>query len=445
MKLWKHQIEMIDYALEHSVSLFDCGMGTGKSRSVVEIINRTKPGNILIVCPLAVVSAWENQLNLYSEISYTAVFLNIGGVKKKQAQSETARLLAIARGEPGIHVVNYETVWRQPYADWVMKQRWGLIVADECHALKSPGGKASRFFARLGRKADRVLGLSGTPLPHSVLDAYGLYRFLDPSIYGTNYHHFKTTYAVFGGFENRQVISYKNMDRFTERLNKIRLYVSRDVLDLPEAVHTRIDVVLPPAVMKIYRSLEEDFYAAVDTGEVTASNALTKLLRLQQVTSGHVATDDGGVVQLHNEKAAAIGSVIDGIEKDEAVVIFCRFRHDLKTCHGMAGEVGRGSCELSGSRKELESWGQDKNVLAAQIRTAREGIDLTYARYCFYYSIGYSLAEYEQSLARSHRPGQTRTVFYYHVVAKGTIDEKVYAALKERKNVIDSILGIKRA
>jgi hypothetical protein len=68
------------------------------------------------------------------------------------------------------------------------------------------------------------------------------------------------------------------------------------------------------------------------------------------------------------------------------------------------------------------------------------GIDLSRAAYAFYYSLGFSLGDYEQSLARLRRPGQTRCVRYYHLVAPGTVDEQVYAALRERRSVIEAVL-----
>ncbi len=437
MKLWKHQEEMIAFALTKKNSLWHCGMGTGKTRAAIEVIGAINPALTLITCPLAVVSVWQKQLCQFAQFSYTAAFLLKGSVKQKMEKAEETLRLAAVRNEPFIVVINYESAWRPPFNTWALTKRWDIIIADECHALKAPGGKASRYFARLRHTAKKILGLSGTPIPHSPLDAYGLYRFLDPSVFGKNYHLFKTTYAVYGGYENRQVIAWRNQEDFAAKFNSIRIHVTRDVLDLPPAIHNHIEIELPPAVMKTYRSLEKDFYAAVDAGEITVNNALTKLLRLQQITSGHIITDDGETNFLHNEKGRHLQEILEGIEADEPIVILCRFRNDLKICHDVAAKLGRHSVELSGNRKELDQW---KDILVAQIRTAREGIDLTYARYCFYFSLGFSLSEYEQSLAREHRPGQTRTVFYYHLIAKSTIDAKIYKALKSRADVINSIL-----
>jgi len=76
-----------------------------------------------------------------------------------------------------------------------------------------------------------------------------------------------------------------------------------------------------------------------------------------------------------------------------------------------------------------------------QIQSGGLGIDCSRAAYAFYYSIGFSLGDYQQSLARLHRPGQTRCVRYYHLVCKDSVDEQVYAALRSRQNVIEAVLA----
>jgi SNF2 family DNA or RNA helicase len=107
----------------------------------------------------------------------------------------------------------------------------------------------------------------------------------------------------------------------------------------------------------------------------------------------------------------------------------------------VARELGREYAEVSGERKDLERWQRgDATILGVQIQSGGVGIDCSRACYAFYYSLTFSLGDYEQSLARLRRPGQTRCVRYYHLVATGTVDEQVYAALRARRNVIEAVL-----
>jgi SNF2 family DNA or RNA helicase len=132
---------------------------------------------------------------------------------------------------------------------------------------------------------------------------------------------------------------------------------------------------------------------------------------------------------------------------DEPVVVFCRFRQDIISIQTAAVKAKRKVAELSGHQNDLIAWQCERNgatVLAVQIQAGALGIDLTRAAYCVFYSTGLSLGDYEQSLARLDRPGQTRSVTYIHLLASGTIDEKVHKAFRQKRNVIEDILKGKK-
>ncbi|MCK9326896.1 MAG: SWF/SNF helicase family protein, partial [Bacteroidales bacterium] len=191
-----------------------------------------------------------------------------------------------------------------------------------------------------------------------------------------------------------------------------------------------------------YKSLESDFWAGIGTGEITATNALVKLIRLAQLTGGTLLTDDGKEVEVSSAKKALLDEVMEDMETEEPVVVFARFRKDLDRIAETAAKLGRKSYELSGRRNELKLWQEDTtgSVLAVQEQAGGVGISLVRARYCIYYSVGYSLGDYEQSLARIHRPGQSRGVLYVHLLTEQSIDEAVYGALDARRDVVEAIL-----
>lgn len=295
------------------------------------------------------------------------------------------------------------------------------------------------YCARLGLKPRRKLCLTGTPMPHSPLDVYGQYRFLDPGIFGTSFARFKARYAVFGGFHNKQVKGYQNQDELQKRFYSIAFRVEkRDVLDLPPVTHNVRFCELGAATRKVYNEMEYTFYTEVKEHVITASNALVKLLRLQQVTSGHIEE----IGDLGWEKTKLLEDVLEDFQQDEAVVVFCRFDRDLDRVRDVAHRSGREYYELSGRARGLGAWQASKSgdILGVQIRSGGVGIDLTRARYAIYYSLGFSLGDYDQSLARLDRPGQTRPVSYYHLVAKNTVDQKVYQALRDRQDAVKAVL-----
>ena len=441
--LWDHQRRAVDFALDRKATLLHMGLGTGKSRVAIEVAERAEAKRILILCPLSVCDAWLDQFSKFSPDSQVAI-LNRGSVAKKATRAKRAAESASAFGEPFVCVVNYESARNQPLSQWLMGQRFDLLVLDESHRIKSPAGKTSRWVSRLAKTCGKRLALTGTPMPHSPLDVYAQFRALDPQLFGWSFVQFRRKYAVMGGFQLKQVISYTRLDDLRERMGRITFQASRDVLDLPDAIHEQRIVDLSPKARRMYAEMETDFRTSVREGEVTAANALVKLLRLQQLTSGRVTVEtdtSADLVKIDDAKEKALADLFTDLPLDEPVVVFGRFKADLAAVHAAAKASGRESLELSGSRRELKEWQRgDAPVLSVQIQSGGTGIDLTRAAYCVYLSTGFSLGDYEQSLARVHRPGQSRSVAYYHIVARDTVDEKVYGALRARKNIVEAIL-----
>jgi len=442
---WRHQLQAYWFAHDLPAAMLYMFMGTGKTKVAVDLIINRKHKLVLIACPKSVVSVWPKEFKKHAgNDMYEVLPLSSNDIKKRTEAAKTFVRLQHTLGKQAIIVANYEMIWREPFASWLMTAGVDLVVCDESHRIKAPGSKVSAFLAKLADRVPYRLCLTGTPMPHSPLDVYGQYRFLDKGIFGTSFTKFRARYAVtvpLGDTGALKITGYQNQDELQEKFYSIAYRADQDVLDLPEAVHMTRDVELSAKTMRIYRDLEKDFYAQIDSGEVTISNALTKLLRLQQVCSGYVPSDDGQILHVGDEKADVLADTLGDIDINEPVVVFCRFRQDLDRVREVCEKLGRSYAELSGRCNQLAEWQAGKyNTIAVQIQAGGVGVDLTRACYNIYYSVGCSLGDYEQSLARSHRPGQTRTTFFIHIVATDTVDEKIYRSLEQKKEVVQAIL-----
>jgi SNF2 family DNA or RNA helicase len=439
-ELWDHQREAFALAFHKPAAMLAMDMGCGKSAVAVALVCTHRAHRTLVICPLSVIGVWPRQFALHGALAYNVLTLDdrYRSVALKAAALKTALDSSFGL----VAVVNYESVWREPMNKLLLKQQWDYVILDESHRIKSPTGVASRFIAKLRDRATRRLCLTGTPMPHSPLDIFGQYRFLDPSIYGTSFTLFRANYAVMGGYNNYEVVRYQHMAEFNHRFYAIAYRVmADDVQSLPEQVFTERYCTLSERARKLYNDLDRDFYAAVASGEVTAGNALTKLLRLQQLTSGYLVTDEGEQVPVDDSKLKALREVLEDIPPEEPVVIFCRFTRDVQAIKALCETLERPPAELSGHLKELEVWQHgERNALVAQINAGGLGIDATRARHQIYFSLGFSLGDYEQSLKRIHRPGQTRKVLYTLLLAEGTVDERVRDALMARREVIQFVL-----
>jgi SNF2 family DNA or RNA helicase len=438
---WRHQEAAFRFALEKRGVLLDMFMGTGKSKVAVDLVIARRHQRTLIVCPKKVIDVWPEQFSIHATCSVAVCPLKKGSVESRTSEMNRILNLAQARKQPAVIVINYESAWREPFASAAGRVGFDLLVMDESHRIKAPGGKASRYLARLSRLIPWRMGLTGTMMPHSFLDVYAQYRAIDARVFGTNFNAYKHQYGIFGGFGGYELKGVQNKEELHAKIYSIAYHAGKDVLDLPEEMHITYKCDLTPLARKVYSDLYKNFVAGVQNGTVTVYNALTKLLRLQQCTSGYAKLDDGREVQIDQSKYELMVDTVEDSDAAEPWVIFCKFTHDVEAVHRMAQELGRSSLELSGKSDELEKWQMgEAPILAVQIQAGGLGVDLTRARYCGYYSKGFSLGDYQQSLARVHRPGQKRPVTYYHWIAENSIDEQVEGSLKHKSEVIADIL-----
>jgi SNF2 family DNA or RNA helicase len=446
---WRHQLAAFVFCLRHfALGLFGLllamGMGTGKTLVAFMVMLERRAKRTLILCPLRVVPVWVTQLERHVGIPLVVAALDdsVSSVKRKQELAAEKMRLAEARGVPFVCIINYDSFWREPFNEWAEKLRWDLFIMDEAHRIKAPGGKASLACKRMRLRALVRLAMTGTPMPHGPLDCYGVTRPLDQTVFGPSFAAFRQKHAVLGGYQNKQVIGFQKLDELEKALSRIMFRVGKEVLDLPPETHVTYHCDLVGEAVRVYRDLEEDFVAQVRNGVVTAANAMVKLLRLQQVTGGCVPTDDGVGHRIDTSKQKLLADTLEDIGAEEPVVVFCRFHADLDAIHEACQSLGYKSLELSGRRDEIGQWQSgEAQVLAVQISAGGVGVDLTRARYSIYYSLSFSLGEYDQSLSRVHRPGQTRPVEHIHLVARNTVDTKIMRALEKRAEVVQAILA----
>lgn len=442
-KPWKHQREAACFCIEQQpeAAMLAMGMGCGKSLSVLYTVALEQHRTVLILCPKSVLGVWRREIERHFAGEHTVLVLDKGTTKTKADQLRRVRPHGVL-----FVVVNYDTAWREPLANDLIAFRFDCVIADESHRLKAPGGKSSRWAGMLGRSVGRRVCLTGTPMPHSPLDLYGQFRFLAPQVFGTSFTRFRARYALTHKDFPSKVMQWLNQDELQVKFHQQSFVCTADdVLDLPELTHNVRTCTLSAKSARVYRELEKDFVAQVEAGTVTIANALTKLLRLQQVTSGFVGGegDDGErfVEQLGDDKAQLLSDLLS--DTDEPAVVFCRFRGDLDAVERVASNLGRSYAELSGRRRDaIDEHANmvDVQIAGVQIASGGVGIDLTRAALGIYYSLGFSLGDYLQSIARLHRPGQLRPTRLFHLVAEGTVDEAVYRALEKREEVVTSIM-----
>ena len=445
--LRRHQVAGYHFAMQRDSALLAHEMGSGKSFTTVAVVNNRNCRAVLILCPVSVRGVWRREFAKWSAINYEVIVLEKGTVARKIKEAAERTLLAEAHGKPFVVVTNYESARDKKFVAWAKLRKWDMVIADESHRAKSHDSSTSKQLAEIGKCAKYRLALTGTPMPHSPLDIFGQFRFLDAGIFGTSFTAFRGEYAITGALGAYHIVGYRNLEQLAQRMNLLthEVKMSDTDIELPPVSHIRRSCEIEDR--KGYDDLCEEMIAQVDDGTITASNALVKLLRLQQWTSGVVVDDDGVERMTGTEKRGLLEDLLEDLPRDRPVVVFCNFIRSLDIVAEVVTKSGRKFGEISGRRKDLTANSEfppDIDVLAVQYQAGGVGIDLTRANYAICYDHTWNMGNNDQAMARVHRPGQVHPTFIYHLIVENTIDDVVVRALERKRDVVEGVLEFLR-
>ena len=445
---FQHQVAAFNMAITRPSFAALMEQGCGKTAVAIAAagyrFQRGEVRRVLVVAPASVVPVWPVEFNLHADFPHDVRPLEGSTQKRSEVLKKWAPDPAVLQAV----VINYEATWRmdEALAAW----RPDMIICDESQRIKTPGARQSKAMARLGTIARYRMILTGTPVSQGPLDFYSQYRFLDRNIFGTSYYAFRARYALMGGYENRQVIGYQNLDDLVQKAHNIAFRCRKaDCLDLPEQIDQVLFCDLEREAQRIYDQLVKESVAELSDEEVViAPNVLSRLLRLSQVTGGFLRVDEQTSLVSRAKMGLLEETLDDLLDAGKKVVVFARFIPELMAItkllisKGISHSLIYGETPMDNRGRMVEDFqtNPDVKVFVAQIQTAGLGITLHAADTAIFYSLDYSFANYDQCRARIHRIGQKNKCTYIHLVARMTVDEKVLAALAEKKSLADQVV-----
>ena len=425
-------------------------MGTGKTLVSIAVAGYLykwgEISRVLVVAPKSVLGVWQEEFAAVADFPYTLTVLR-GTVEQKKQQ-----LCKLPCQGLSVVVVNYESTWRM--TDELLSYNADLAVADEGHKIKDSRTKQSKAMHHLGDKARYKMLLSGTPITNSELDVFSQYRFLDPEVYGSTFYSFRKKFFYMGGYRDFTPIFREKMrSDFMKQLHSIAFRVTKsESLDLPVQTEEIITVELEEDVAQLYETVERNSYAEMADSEVTASNILTKILRLSQITGGFLSDDSGLINSVSHAKLNALSDIVDSVMAErKKLVIMAHFRPELDAIQKLLEGKKIGYAVVRGGTKgcdsEIYRFQRDERcrVFLGQIASAGVGITLTAASTMVFFSLDYSYANYRQARDRIHRLGQKEVCHYIYLACRGTIDNKVLRALQEKRDLAKMIIDDYRA
>lgn len=412
-----------------------------------------KVERLLIVAPTSVVAVWPKELQEYAKFKYTCKTL-LG--EKKQRLKQIDDLIKFPFKALKVAVINYESTWRPEILEKLKEFDADMVIADESQRIKTYDAAQSKAMHELGDQARYKLILSGTPVQTAAIDIWSQYRFLDKSVFGDNFFKFRGRYAIMGGYGNKKIVGYKDLEGLIKKEHSIAFRVTKDeALDLPEQTFETRKIQFSQKEKNLYERIKKDSYAELDGGgHITATTVLTRLLRLQQLAGGFLVQDDAQKPQLVSRaKLDALADIIEDyvIGSGKKLVIFARFIAEVKAIMELAEKV------LPKELKQVAIYGDIKKedrggivkqfqedtstvLFIGQIDTAGTGITLTAADTCVYYSKNFNYATYSQSLSRIHRIGQRNCCTYIDLEIEGTIDELISKALSRKEDMAKTVV-----
>jgi SNF2 family DNA or RNA helicase len=332
-----------------------------------------------------------------------------------------------------------------------------MMAIDESTTIKTPNSKRSKNTEKTGKMAKYRRIMTGSPVTKSPMDLYQQCAFLsDACLDSPSYYAFQARYAVvverrLASHSFKQIVGYRKLDELKEKLDRFSFRVKKEeCLDLPDKLYVKREVDLTDEQVRAYEQMKVMALAQFEQGMMSTVNALTQLMRLHQITCGHVKLDNGTIMSLPNKRVDELLSIVE--ETDGKMIIWATYRHDidaikiaLQKDYGMES-VGTyyGDTEEDERQRVVAEFQNPESKLRFFVgnpSTGGYGLTLTAANVVVYYSNSFDLEKRLQSEDRAHRIGQTKNVTYIDLIAVKTIDEKIVKALRDKIDISTQVLG----
>ncbi len=463
-KPFAHQLKALEMSWDKKVFAYFMEMGTGKSKVLIDNIamlyDKGRINGALIIAPKGVYKTWTDEQipdHMPEHIEKEVVLWESTAGKKKE---EELQKLYKSSYDLHILVMNVEALSTKKgkiFAAKFLSCHESMMAIDESTTIKNPTAIRTKSILDLGKDVKYKRILTGSPVTKSPLDLFTQCFFLDPWLLDQqSYYSFKTRYAItkqinVSGRTIQIVSGYKNLGELSNQLKPFSFRCLKDdCLDLPAKTFMKRIIQLTDEQQKVYDQMKKLALAELNGKLTTTVNAITQIMRLQQITCGSFKSDDGTIQKLKNNRLSELMNVLS--EMEGKAVIWAHWREDISNIvEAIKKEYGDnsvvtyyGSTSMDDRQKAIKSI-QDADspvrFVVGTPQTGGYGITLTGASTMIYYSNGYDLEKRQQSEARIDRIGQTKNMTYIDIIAEKTIDEKIVTALRNKVNIATQVMG----
>lgn len=411
-------------------------MGSGKTATTLMaldelIFDRFEISKVLIIGPKRVIeTTWPDEIQKWQQ-SKDFRFSVISGSAKKRQEAVQA--------DAEIYLIGKENVV------WLIEQTgkawpFDMVIIDELSTFKNPQAKRFKALRTVISGSKRFVGLTGTPTPKGIPDLWAQIYLMDSGErLGRTLTSFRQHYLKPGRMNGYTVYNWLVQPGATEKIHK-------KIADICMSIDEKEYATLPDlqiidqlvdlgSELKKYQTFKKELVLPISADEsVLASNAGTLCGKLLQFTSGQIYTEDGQTATLHSHKLEALDSLMESANGN-SVLIFYWFKHEEQRISEYLKKKGYTGKTIS-DKDAIQSWNRgDLDYLLLQPSSAGHGLNLQQGGHiAIWYSLpNWNLELYQQANARIYRQGQKEKVLIYHLMAKGTIDQDMLKALKNKE------------
>ncbi len=415
-------------------------MGLGKTIQTLALLSYVKHkkelGLVVAVCPVTTLPNWQRETTRFAPQFKT--ILHTGQDRMKDAKTLSQYDIIFV----SYHILRNDLeIFSQLEID--------TLVLDEAHHIKNHYTEI--FKAVRSIQAKHRLTLTGTPVENNILELWAQMDFLNPGLLGSR-EWFQRKF--------RKAVEIEHDETATERLRRtISPFILRrkkeDVLkDLPGKQEITFYSEMNKKQAAIYEThktyFKEKIKKSIETAGLTKSSMeiLTALLRMRQIALFPELVDK----KFKDAESGKFEQFIDLIEEvlseKHKILVFSQFTEALSIIRRHLDQTHHSYSYLDGSmtaqkrQQEIDKFQSQKstNLFLLSLKAGGVGITLTEADYVVIFDPWWNPAAEMQAIDRCCRIGQTKKVFAYKLITKGTVEEKILALQEKKKMLVENLI-----
>lgn len=478
-----HQVSCLQQHYGQLGNAIFAEMGSGKTKIAIDMSCMYKLEGLIkstvVLCPYAIRHNWTKELKIHAPDAdgYLVGIVDTNNMKamnrmireffsEKHADQHKILIVGIQSLQPKELAGNAYMLCKE-FA--ILAQRHGgfNMVVDESHRIKNHAANTTKNAIDIGELAVFRTIMTGSPIAVGLTDLYAQYTFAHKEILGVDdFMAFKTRYCVYGGYENKQVVGYTNVDELMDTVKPYTFYCKKeDVMDLPDKTYTIRECKMTKDQRKVYDQILDEGMVQLEDMEdadMVYDAILAKMVAAQQVMAGYLVWHEIDeetekrkrfvkelVPPEKNPKYMDLMEKLEQLKPTDKAIIWCRFRQEildveklLKAKFGDCSVVTYyGDTSEEDRQANVNDFGDDPDVrwFVSNQQTGGTGLTLNAAWYTEYVSNSYNLIDRLQSEDRNHRIGQEHNVLYTDYAYEKSVDQSVALSLQSKKGLADMV------